>query len=119
MKKLVQKMDAALAELPLDVEAYGTNYNEKAESLSILHQYVEGTYTIFPTKELEQPTIELSGHQMSMFDYLDTKAYIEPDVVDMQDVEETEESVLDETEEETGEIEQSEIPETPVETAEK
>lgn len=54
-----------------------------------------------------------------MFDYLDTKAYIEPDVVDMQDVEETEESVLDETEEETGEIEQSEIPETPVETAEK
>ena len=118
-QELLQKMDAALAELPLDFEAYGTNYNEKAESLSILHQYVEGTYTIFPTKELEQPTIELSGHQMSMFDYLDTKAYMEPDVVDMQDVEETVESVLDETEEETGEIEQSEIPETPVETAEK
>ena len=66
-----------------------------------------------------------------MFDYLDTKAYMEPDVVDMQDVEETVESVLDETEEEAGEIEQSEIseendtmvqseiPETPVETAEK
>ena len=76
-------MDVALAELPLDFEAYGTNYNEKAQSLSILHQYVEGTYTIFPTKELEQPTIELSGHQMSMFDYLDTKAYMEPDVVDL------------------------------------
>ena len=56
---------------------------------------------------------------MSLFDYLDTKVYMEPDVVDMQDVEETVESVLDETEEETGEIEQSEIPETPVETAEK
>ena len=43
---------------------------------------------------------------MSMFDYLDTKAYMEPDVVDMQDVEETVELVLDETEEEAGEIEQ-------------
>ena len=57
-QELLQKMDATLAELPLDFEAYGTNYNEKAQSLSILHQYVEGTYTIFPTKELEQPTIE-------------------------------------------------------------
>lgn len=40
-QELLQKMDAALAELPLDFEAYGTNYNEKAECLSILHQYIE------------------------------------------------------------------------------
>ena len=50
-EELLQKMDAALAALPLDFEAYGTNYQQKTELLSELHQYVEGTYTIFPTPE--------------------------------------------------------------------
>ncbi len=52
-RELLQKMDAALAALPLDFEAYGTNYQQKAEILSELHQYAEGTYTIFPTPEAE------------------------------------------------------------------
>ena len=90
-EKLLQKMDAALAALPLDFEAYGTNYQQKTELLSELHQYAEGTYTIFPTPEAEPSFVESSGHQMTMFDFLDTKAVAEPTVVDMSDVEEIEE----------------------------
>lgn len=90
-EELLQKMDAALAALPLDFEAYETNYQQKTELLSELHQYAEGTYTIFPTPEAEPSFVESSGHQMTMFDFLDTKAVTEPTVVDMSDVEEIEE----------------------------
>lgn len=90
-EELLQKMDAALAALPLDFEAYGTNYQQKTELLSELHQYAEGTYTIFPTPEVEPSFVEPSGHQMTMFDFLDTKAVTEPTVVDMSDVEKIEE----------------------------
>ena len=44
--ELLEQMDNALLSMPLDSE----EYEQKAESLSILHQYVEGTYTIFPEK---------------------------------------------------------------------
>ena len=107
-EELLQKMDAALAALPLDFEAYGTNYQQKTELLSELHQYAEGTYTIFPTPEVEPSFVEPSGHQMTMFDFLDTKAMAEPTVVDMSDVEEiekeevtAEESILESQEQET------------------
>ena len=90
-EELLQKMDAALAALSLDFEAYGTNYQQKTELLSELHQYAEGTYTIFPTPEVEPSFAEPSGHQMTIFDFMDTKAVTEPTVVDMSDVEEIEE----------------------------
>ena len=90
-EELLQKMDAALAALPLDFEAYGTNYQQKTELLSELHQYAEGTYTILPTPEVEPSFVEPSGHQMTMFDFLDTKAVTEPTVVNMSDVEKIEE----------------------------
>ena len=50
---------------------------------------------IFPTSEAEASFTEvgLSGHQMSMFDYLDTRALSEPTEIDMSDVEETDETV--------------------------
>ena len=111
-EELLQKMDAALAALPLDFEAYGTNYQQKTELLSELHQYAEGTYTIFPTPEAEPSFAEPSGHQMTMFDFLDTKAVTEPTVVDMSDVEEieeeevtAEESILESQEQEKAVIE--------------
>ena len=111
-EELLQKMDAALAALPLDFEAYGTNYQQKTELLSELHQYAEGTYTIFPTPEAEPSFAEPSGHQMTMFDFLDTKAVAEPTVVDMSDVEEieeeevtAEESILESQEQEKAVIE--------------
>ena len=110
-EELLQKMDAALAALPLDFEAYGTNYQQKTELLSELHQYAEGTYTIFPTPEAEPPFAELSGHQMTMFDFLDTKAVTEPTVVDMSDVEEIEEEEVT-AEESISESQEQEIIET-------
>jgi N12 class adenine-specific DNA methylase len=109
--ELLQKMDAALAALPLDFEAYGTNYQQKTELLSELHQYVEGTYTIFPTPEVKPSFAEPSGHQMTMFDFLDTKAVTEPTVVDMSDVEEIEEEEVT-AEESISESQEQEIIET-------
>ena len=110
-EELLQNMDAALAALPLDFEAYGTNYQQKTELLSELHQYVEGTYTIFPTPEVEPSFAEPSGHQMTMFDFLDTKAVTEPTVVDMSDVEEIEEEEVT-AEESISESQEQEIIET-------
>ena len=110
-EELLQKMDAALAVLPLDFEAYGTNYQQKTELLSELHQYAEGTYTIFPTPEVEPSFVEPSGHQMTMFDFLDTKAVTEPNVVDMSDVEEIEEEEVT-AEESISESQEQEIIET-------
>ena len=113
-EELLQKMDAALAALPLDFEAYGTNYQQKTELLSELHQYAEGTYTIFPTPEAEPSFAEPSGHQMTMFDFLDTKAVTEPTVVDMSDVEKIEEEEVT-AEESISESKEQEI----IETSEK
>ena len=121
-EELLQKMDAALAVLPLDFEAYGTNYQQKTELLSELHQYAEGTYTIFPTSEAEPFFTEPSGHQMTMFDFLDTKAVAEPTVVDMSDVEEieeeevtAEESILESQEQETTKDSEGQEPTEPEE----
>ena len=110
-EELLQKMDAALAALSLDFEAYGTNYQQKTELLSELHQYAEGTYTIFPTPEVEPSFVEPSGRQMTMFDFLDTKAVTEPTVVDMSDVEEIEEEEVT-AEESISESQEQEIIET-------
>ena len=117
-EELLQKMDAALAALPLDFEAYGTNYQQKTELLSELHQYAEGTYTIFPTPEAEPSFAEPSGHQMTMFDFLDTKAVTEPTVVDMSDVEEIEEEEVT-AEESISESQEQEIIETSEEQEQK
>ena len=117
-EELLQKMDAALAALPLDFEAYGTNYQQKTELLSELHQYAEGTYTIFPTPETEPSFAGPSGHQMTMFDFLDTKAVAEPTVVDMSDVEEIEEEEVT-AEESISESQEQEIIETSEEQEQK
>ena len=117
-EELLQKMDAALAALPLDFEAYGTNYQQKTELLSELHQYAEGTYTIFPTPEAEPSFTEPSGHQMTMFDFLDTKAVAEPTVVDMSDVEEIEEEEVA-AEESISESQEQKIIETSEEQGQK
>ena len=117
-EELLQKMDAALVALPLDFEAYGTNYQQKTELLSELHQYAEGTYTIFPTPEAEPSFAEPSGHQMTMFDFLDTKAVTETTVVDMSDVEKIEEEEVT-AEESISESQEQEIIETSEEQEQK
>ena len=67
-EELVAKMDADLAALPLDFE----EYDKKVETLSVIHQYVEGTYTIFPEQKKEVQ-IEGSTRQLSLFDFMDVE----------------------------------------------
>ena len=62
--ELLEKMDAALLSVPLD----SPEYAEKSKTLAELHQYVEGTYTIFPEKK---KAVEISASetgQISLFD---------------------------------------------------
>ena len=54
--ELVEKMDAALASLPLDFEGY----EAKVQFLVDLHGYVEGTYTIFPER-VQETAVEMES----------------------------------------------------------
>lgn len=65
--ELLEQMDNALLSVPLDSE----EYERKAEFLSILHQYVEGTYTIFPEKKKAVEIAVPEQGQMSMFDFME------------------------------------------------
>ena len=65
--KLLEQMDNALLSVPMDSE----EYESKAESLSILHQYVEGTYTIFPEKKQAVEIAAPEHRQMSMLDFME------------------------------------------------
>ena len=62
--ELLEQMDTALLSVPMDSE----EYERKAESLSILHQYVEGTYTIFPEKK---KAVEISVSETGQISLLD------------------------------------------------
>ena len=83
--ELVEKMDAALASLPLDFEGY----EAKVQFLVDLHGYVEGTYIIFP--ERVQETAVENGKQLSLFDWMES---------DIQDKEEKKEPLEKEAEQE-------------------
>ena len=65
--ELLEQMDNALLSVPLDSE----EYERKAESLSVLHQYVEGMYTIFPEKKRAVKIAVPEQGQMSMFDFME------------------------------------------------
>ena len=65
--ELLEQMDNALLSVPLD----SGEYERKAESLSILHQYVEGTYTIFPEKKQAVEIVVPEQGQISMFDFME------------------------------------------------
>ena len=65
--ELLEQMDNALLSVPLD----SGKYERKAESLSILHQYVEGTYTIFPEKKRAVEIAVPEQGQISMFDFME------------------------------------------------
>lgn len=65
--ELLEQMDNALLSVPLDSE----EYKDKAESLSVLHQYVEGTYTIFPEKKRAVEIAVPEQGQISMFDFME------------------------------------------------
>ena len=67
-QKLLQAMDDALAMLPLDFESVNETYEKKLQLLTEVHQYVEGSYTIFPAQEVPDQADGLDGYQMSLFD---------------------------------------------------
>ena len=67
-QKLLQAMDDALAMLPLDFESVNETYEKKLQLLTEVHQYVEGSYTIFPAQEVPDQSDGLNGYQMSLFD---------------------------------------------------
>lgn len=71
-------MDEAIAALPLEFE----NYEKRVETLAILHQYIEGTYTLFPERQKEL-SVAYGEQQLSLFDFmqaepLDTEKSKEP-----------------------------------------
>lgn len=72
-EQLVAGMDDALAELPLDFDGY----ENRVQILSEIHQYIEGTYTIFPQKK-QEIEIEGTGRQMNLFDFM--KSEPEPEI---------------------------------------
>ena len=43
-------------------------YEKKLQLLTEVHQYVEGSYTIFPAQEVPDQADGLNGYQMSLFD---------------------------------------------------
>ena len=65
--ELLEQMDNALLSVPLDSE----EYRDKSELLFFLHQYVEGTYTIFPEKKQAVEIAVPEQGQMSMFDFME------------------------------------------------
>lgn len=62
--ELLEKMDAALLSVSLD----SPDYAEKSKTLAELHQYVEGTYTIFPEKKKAVEISVSETGQISLFD---------------------------------------------------
>ena len=68
--ELLEQMDKALLSVLLDSE----EYERKAEFLSILHQYVEGTYTIFPEKKQAVEIAVPEQGQIPMFDFMEQEA---------------------------------------------
>jgi N12 class adenine-specific DNA methylase/adenine-specific DNA methylase len=62
--ELLEKMDAALLSVPLD----SPEYAEKSKTLAELHQYVEGTCTIFPEKKKAVEISVSETGQISLFD---------------------------------------------------
>ncbi len=65
-ENLLAEMDSALAALPLDSESY----EDHVRLLSELHQYVDGTFTIFPERKHEIEFTPIVGIQTNLFDVL-------------------------------------------------
>ena len=65
--ELLEQMDNALLSVLLDSE----EYERKAEFLAVLHQYVDGTYTIFPEKKRAVEIADSELGQLSIFDFME------------------------------------------------
>lgn len=105
-QKLLQAMDDALAALPLDFASAGLTYEGKLKLLTEIHQYVEGSYTIFPVQKAVEQTEELVGYQMSLFDIMNISEQ-EDNTPEMEEIEVvTEAEEVQESESEQGIVEE-------------
>ena len=90
--ELVNQMDDAMAALPLDYE----DYQKRADILFQVHDYIDGTYTIFPEPPWKrEPAAQ--NQQMSMFSLFDQPGESEHEIDEDEDApeEEIEESAPD------------------------
>lgn len=97
--ELVNQMDDAMAAMPTENE----HYQECTEILFQVHDYIDGTYTIFPEPPWKKEPTE-QNQQMSMFSLLEQPGESEQEMDEDEPEEEIEESVPDveaETEAET------------------
>ena len=65
-EQLLRQMDEVLAALPLNSEWY----KERAQYLSDLHGYIDGTFTLFPQPVQEAETITEGNGQLTLFDVI-------------------------------------------------
>ena len=110
--ELLEKMDAVLAELPLDSE----DYDKRLRNLTELHGYADGSFTIFP-QPVKDDLIQVDAptHQLSIFDFMQvvgaelegTEQTEETDIVS-EEIKEAPEKAAEKTSEET--IEQDSQP---------
>ena len=88
--ELVNQMDDAMAALPSENE----HYQECTEILFQVHDYIDGTYTIFPEPPWKkEPTAQ--NQQMSMFSLLEQPGESEQEMDEDEPEEENEEPVPD------------------------
>ena len=89
--ELVNQMDDAMAALPTENE----HYQECTEILFQVHDYIDGTYTIFPEPPWKKEPA-LQNQQMSMFSLLEQPGESEQEMDEDEPEEEIEEPVPDE-----------------------
>ena len=83
--ELVNQMDDAMAALPLDYE----DYQKRADILFQVHDYIDGTYTIFPEPPWKkEPAAQ--NQQMSMFSLFDQPGESEQEIDEDEDAQEEE-----------------------------
>ena len=87
--ELVNQMDDAMAALPTDHE----HYQECTDILFQVHDYIDGTYTIFPEPPWKTQPVTAQNQQLSIFSLFDQPGSKE------QETEEAEEEPDEETEE--------------------
>ena len=78
--EIVNAMDDAMAALPMDYD----DYQERADILFQVHDYIDGTYTIFPEPPWKAQPAAAQNQQMSMFSLFDQPSE------SVQEMEETE-----------------------------
>ena len=107
--ELVNQMDDAMAALPTDYE----HYQECTDILFQVHDYIDGTYTIFPEPPWKKQPMTVQNQQLSIFSLFDQPVSEEQEMEEAEDEpeEETEEAIPEAMEDEAGEETEEATPE--------